>query len=66
MQSANIPMLSGLMERIPGSPPTPIAEALTENAVLRTPATQDPAMAEKNGKTYFRLIPNIAGSVTPR
>ena len=66
MHSANDRKYLELMERMPGRPPTPMAFAAVEVAVQMTPATAEPIMAHTNGKTYFRLTPNMAGSVTPR
>ena len=66
MQIANQAIDPGFIESIPGSPPTPIALAVTLIAVLIIPAIHEPVIPQMNGKTYFKLTPNIAGSVTPR
>src|SRR5699024_1584969 len=63
---ANLSQNPGLIDKIPGSPPTPIDDAITPVDTENRAAKADPAIAEKNGKEYFRLTPNIAGSVTPR
>ena len=60
------PQYSGLMERIPGSPPTPILRASTPNPTEIIAAQQEPIMPHTSGNTYFRLTPKSAGSVTPR
>ena len=60
------PQLCGCMDRIPGSPPTPIAFAVQLVLTEMTAAIAEPVMPQKNGKLYFRLTPKIAGSVTPR
>lgn len=54
------------MERNAGSPPTPTLFAITPISLEIIPVTPVASMAPTNGYRYFRLIPNIAGSVTPR
>jgi hypothetical protein len=54
------------MERMPGRPPTPIPFAITPFRPHSRPARPEPIIAQSIGKRYFRLIPYIAGSVTPR
>ena len=61
-----IPQYSGLMERIPGSPPTPMLSASTPNPTEIIAAQQDPTIPHTSGNTYFRLTPKSAGSVTPK
>src|SRR3954453_12490835 len=64
--TANIIMCCGWIERNPGRPPTPIELAITSLPTEKTAAAREPIIAARNGKPYFKLIPNIAGSVTPR
>ena len=63
---ANIPIKAGLIDNIPGSPPTPIEFAITPPPTEITAAIADPVIPQKNGNPCFKLTPNIAGSVTPR
>ena len=64
MQMAKLAMDSVLMERMPGSPPTPMADAVVPVATLTIPAMAEPIIPHTNGKTYFKLTPKMAGSVT--
>ncbi len=57
---------SMLNDKNPGNPPTPIEFAINPNPTEITAATDDPIIAAINGQLYFKFIPNIAGSVTPR
>ncbi len=66
IQTAKPAMESGRMERIPGSPPTPMALAVVPIATHTTAAQAEPIMPHTNGNTCFKLTPKIAGSVTPR
>ena len=38
----------------------------TEGTIPEEPATAEPIIPQINGNTYFKLTPDIAGSVTPR
>ena len=60
------PQYSGLMDRIPGRPPTPMLSASIPNPTEIIAAQQEPIIPHTSGNTYFRLTPNNAGSVTPR
>ena len=66
IHNANDPQYCGLIERIPGKPPTPIPLAVVFVNVHNIPARPEPIMPHTNGKRYFKLTPNIAGSVTPK
>lgn len=63
---ANVGMVWGCMERMPGMPPTPMAFAVVPVETQRTAAQAEPVMPQIKGKKYLRLTPKIAGSVTPR
>jgi hypothetical protein len=54
------------MERIPGRPPTPMEDAIHPVATEKIAARAEPVIPQTKGNIYFRLIPKIAGSVTPR
>ena len=47
------------MERIPGSPPTPMEFAVQRIAVEKTPATDEPIMPQNNGKAIGALVCGI-------
>ena len=66
MAMAKVPMDWGCMDRMPGRPPTPMEFAVEEVMTEKAPAIPEPIMAQMKGKLYFRLTPNMAGSVTPR
>ena len=51
---------------MPGRPPTPMEAAIQPVATEKMAAIAEPVMAQMNGNMYFKLIPKIAGSVTPR
>src|SRR5690625_6177749 len=63
MPNANQP--PGMIDKMPGTPPTPIELALTCCIVMNAPASEDPITAAINGYLNRKLTPNIAGSVTP-
>ena len=66
IQMAKLAIYCGWMERIPGSPPTPIAFAVVDVATQTTAARAEPIIPQINGNPCFRFTPKIAGSVTPR
>ena len=66
MAMAKEPMDWGCMDRMPGRPPTPMEFAVEEVMTEKASAIPEPIMAQMKGKLYFRLTPNMAGSVTPR
>src|SRR5699024_5265694 len=63
MPNANQP--PGMIDKMPGTPPTPIELALTCCIVMNAPASEDPITAAMNGYLNRKLTPNIAGSATP-
>ena len=66
MAIAKRPQKVGMMERIPGSPPTPMEDAMQPVATENMAARAEPVIAQTKGNMYLRLIPKMAGSVTPR
>ncbi|MBO1912359.1 hypothetical protein J4G37_47125, partial [Microvirga sp. 3-52] len=65
-----IPMMNetqplGIIENIPGTPPTPMEVARTFWNVINAAAIDEPMIAAINGYLYRKLTPNIAGSVIP-
>ena len=66
MLTAKLPMYSGLMDRMPGMPPTPMALAVVCVDTQITAAAAEPIMPQTKGYTCFKFTPKIAGSVTPR
>lgn len=66
MANAKDNMYCGFIDSIPGRPPTPIELAITFEPTDITAAIEEPIIAAKKGNIYFKFIPNIAGSVTPR
>ena len=55
-----------LIERKPRKPAEPSETATTLSKPATAAATPEPIKAQKNGKRYFKLTPNNAGSVIPR
>src|SRR5690625_372130 len=55
----------GIIDRIPGTPPTPIELAFTPCNVINAPAIDEPIIAAINGYLNRKFTPNIAGSVIP-
>ena len=55
-----------MMERMPGSPPTPMEDAMQPVATENMAARAEPVIAQTKGNMYLRLIPKMAGYVTPR
>src|SRR5699024_12440106 len=63
MPNANQP--PDMIDKMPGTPTTPIELALTCCIVMNTPASEDTITTAMNGYLNRKLTPNIAGSVTP-
>ena len=55
-----------MIERNPRKPAEPSDTATTLSNPATAAATPEPIKAQKNGKRYFKLTPNKAGSVIPR
>jgi hypothetical protein len=64
--SAKLGIYWGWIERMPGTPPTPMALAVVDVDTQITAAQAEPVIPQMKGKKYFRFTPKIAGSVTPR
>ena len=63
---AKLNIYLGIIDRIPGIPPTPIEAAIVPVDTEKMAAQAEPIIPQKNGNVYFKLTPNKAGSVTPR
>ena len=63
---AKFPIYFGIIDKIPGIPPTPTEVAIVPVATENVAAIAEPIIPHTKGNIYFKLTPNKAGSVTPK